>query len=162
VSDNPTATVWIVGPIAAGKSTHVARLAELSGWPVYAIDDYRSTYGKRAWEQLREDLAAEPGSAIVESVIVPADMLALAKQRRALVCRVTCSEAERKRRLSKRGWKYSPPPEWTDTSDLSDVEISGDRHGTTAKYQSILLAAADVSGERQAEVSRKPVHSRVW
>ncbi len=92
----PVPTIAVLGQMAAGKSTLAAALAERTGWPVLAIDDYRAR--GRDWADLLADLE-DSGPAVVESVAVPRDYRVQLIVRCALIVHVRCPEPIRRRRL---------------------------------------------------------------
>lgn len=160
VTDTPT--LWLVGPIAAGKSAHAAKLTALTLWPVLAIDDYRRTHGSDAWTILIEDLKQAQGPVIVESVMLPEAAIEVAASRRALICSVTCPEPVRKKRIARRGWRYEPPAAWADAGDLADATLPGVGSVDAVRYQELVDQAEDGSASRVLNARREPKHSRSW
>lgn len=157
-----TPTLWLVGPIASGKSAHAAKLTALTLWPVLAIDDYRRSHGSDAWTILIEDLKQAQGPVIVESVMLPEAAIEVAAHRRALICSVTCPEPVRKKRIARRGWRYEPPAAWADAGALADATLPGAGSVDRGRYQDLIDQAEDTSAPRAIEAHRAPKHSRSW
>lgn len=154
--------IWLVGPIAAGKSAHAAKLTALTLWPVFAIDDYRRAHGSNAWQILTQDLERETGPAIVESVMLPEAAIEIALRRRALICSVTCPEPARKKRIARRGWRYEPPAAWADAGDLADATLPGVGNVDPDRYAELVDQAEDLSAVRVLDARRESKHSRSW
>lgn len=127
-----------------------------------AIDDFRRDHGSDAWDEMISALAAVDGPAIVESVLLPVQAQEIARDRHALVCQVVCPERERKKRVSRRGWTYSPPPDWTDVAELVDVRISGTTRPTDELLESLIVQAENQDEPRALASAASPTFSREW
>lgn len=143
----PRPTVAVLGEIAAGKSTFVTQLAELTEWRTTSIDEHYARGGD--WDSLVDELSRVNAPVIVESLALPRSYRRQLVLSCAVFVVVACDEGERQARIAARG--RGQPTDLRHPDQSAHFHVDGSRPASPA----VLQRVADAARRRGGSESRR-------